>query len=370
MSTEAAPVSVQWIESQSVVSMHRIIEDQAELLEAITGLRERVDRRLTGPPTVLFLGRTDTGGFEVELAFPVPEGTTVEEMMPRLLPADYVFSAIHRGPYVKTESADGLREAAQRVGEWIQTHGLLAGDNPTRYVYVEGPEAHGTDTDRYVTEIQISYHWPVWLDSLRRGISDHAGAEVAAAATQDGEALLDTFEADRIRSWVLRAIDCLDQAIPDDEDRACILQDCAHRYPRVHLDRMRRVYEEIGDLRRFIQRLSKDKKLFPGRLWLDETGETPLIYIERSVPPWNREAYDKATDPVEKRYHACFCSMVREAILTREPVSPSFCNCSSGWFVQMWEAILDRRLRIDLVESVLQGDDRCLFAVHLPEKSL
>ena len=62
--------------------------------------------------------------------------------------------------------------------------------------------------------------------------------------------------------------------------------------------------------------------------------------------------------------------MVKQAILNDEPISPSFCNCSGGWYVQMWEAILDRRLRIDLVESVLQGHDRCLFAVHIPEELL
>lgn len=42
----------------------------------------------------------------------------------------------------------------------------------------------------------------------------------------------------------------------------------------------------------------------------------------------------------------------------------------SRWFVRMWEAILDRRQRIDVIESVPQGRDRCLFAVHIPQELL
>jgi len=35
----------------------------------------------------------------------------------------------------------------------------------------------------------------------------------------------------------------------------------------------------------------------------------------------------------------------------------------------MWETILGRSpIRVDVVESVLRGDNRCVFAIHLPEE--
>jgi len=37
----------------------------------------------------------------------------------------------------------------------------------------------------------------------------------------------------------------------------------------------------------------------------------------------------------------------------------------------MWETILDRRpIRVDVIRSILRGDDRCVFAIHLPEELL
>ena len=370
MSNDSHDVAIKWIEPQTVVSVRRSVTDQAAIAEEIARLHETVGGALAGAPIARVLGLADDGGFDVEIAFPVADDASIDGMERTTLPGDYIFSARHVGPYVKTDEADGVREATLKAAGWASERSLLIGDNPTRYIYHEGPETHGDRADAYVTEVQISYHWPVWLESLREGIAACTDAETAAEVTAGGAALIEETDADVIRAWVLEATAKLDDVVADKQVRACVLQDCAHHYPRAQLHRMRAVYDEIGDLRRFIDRLSEDKDLFPAKLWLDESGDRPLVYIQRGVPPWNREAYDAATDPVEKRYHQCFCVMVREAIRTGEPISPDFCNCSGGWFVQMWEAILDRRLRIDVVESVLQGHDRCLFAVYVPEELL
>jgi len=370
MTNSEPTISIARVEPLSVLSKRLTVKDHAEFAEAVSALREQHTGILADPPIGLILDRAAGGGFEVEIALPVAEGTTVDGLTAHILPADHVFRLVHVGPYVKTESLDGIREAINRAAGFLSEQSMLIGDNPSRYVYLEGPEMHGDRTEDYVTEIQISYHCPVWLDALTEGVTETAGTEAAKVVTEGREKLDGTFDADAIRTWVLGAVDRLDQAIPDEQQRACILQDCAHHYPRVQLDRMRAVYDDLGDLRALIDRLAEDDDLFPTKIWLDESGEHPLVYIQRSVPPWNREAYAATDDPKEKRYHACFCSMVKQAILNDEPISPSFCNCSGGWYVQMWEAILDRRLRIDLVESVLQGHDRCLFAVHIPEELL
>jgi len=47
-------------------------------------------------------------------------------------------------------------------------------------------------------------------------------------------------------------------------------------------------------------------------------------------------------------------------------LSPTYCYCGAGWYRQLWEGVLGRQLEIDLVKTVVRGDDVCQFAIHLP----
>jgi len=359
-----------WVDAQWAATRSVCVDGIAELAKASEAATSEVGPAACGPAVARLLGRDANGRFRVEIAVPVPRAVVVDGFDLHEIPGDHVLATTHVGAHVGDGEDEGLGAAAQRLWGFVAEKRLLAGDNPTRYVFLEGRETHGDALDRYRTEIQVSYHLPVWLNALKQGVTDAVGERAATTVIAGSDEVAASFDAEEIRGFVLGAVGRVDELPVDAAKRACLLQDCAHRYPRLQLDRLRAAYDEIGDLRRFIDRLATDKALFPGKIWLDEGGPTPVVYIQRAVPPWNREAYDATDDPVMKRYHACFCSMVRDAIRTGEPVSEAFCNCSGGWFVQMWQAILDRRLRIDVVESVLRGDDRCLFAIHIPPQLL
>lgn len=73
-------------------------------------------------------------------------------------------------------------------------------------------------------------------------------------------------------------------------------------------------------------------------------------------------------DPIEKRYHACHCPWVKESLKNGASHIPAtFCNCSGGFHKKRWESIFGQPLKAEIIESVLQGDDRCLIAIHLPK---
>ena len=84
--------------------------------------------------------------------------------------------------------------------------------------------------------------------------------------------------------------------------------------------------------------------------------------------PYMPKRYLEAADPVEKRFYACHCSWARHSIHAGGAmVSEEFCHCSAGFVAQPWEKALDTELEVEILESVLAGDQRCRFAIRLPQ---
>ncbi|MBN1584353.1 MAG: hypothetical protein JXA89_26845 [Anaerolineae bacterium] len=63
-------------------------------------------------------------------------------------------------------------------------------------------------------------------------------------------------------------------------------------------------------------------------------------------------------------YDRCYCGSVNK---TREPFSATYCHCSCGWYEQLFETLLGRPVEVELLGSILQGDERCRFRVHIGE---
>jgi hypothetical protein len=91
------------------------------------------------------------------------------------------------------------------------------------------------------------------------------------------------------------------------------------------------------------------------------------ILYEAKIP-YMAQAYLDETDERIKRYYYCHCPWVRESLREGDvSVSATFCQCSAGFHKKAWEVILNQPLRAEMIESVLQGDPWCRFAIHLPE---
>jgi hypothetical protein len=57
----------------------------------------------------------------------------------------------------------------------------------------------------------------------------------------------------------------------------------------------------------------------------------------------------------------CFCPLNSRFQNTPKVV----CNCSLGWQQHTWETVLQRKVRVELKESVLRGDKRCVFEIRI-----
>jgi hypothetical protein len=89
------------------------------------------------------------------------------------------------------------------------------------------------------------------------------------------------------------------------------------------------------------------------------------IYISKI--PYNTVRYLHEADAKMKRYYACHCPLLREAIRNDQPVSPEAYNCSLG-HASHYLAGLDQELKGEVLESAIKGDTRCRFVFYLPDK--
>jgi len=82
--------------------------------------------------------------------------------------------------------------------------------------------------------------------------------------------------------------------------------------------------------------------------------------------PFKFHEYFKTATPEERRYRYCHCQRIRGVIKTEEePISTTYCYCGVGFYKGIWEYILQRPVKVEVLKSVLQGDDVCRIAIHL-----
>jgi hypothetical protein len=61
-------------------------------------------------------------------------------------------------------------------------------------------------------------------------------------------------------------------------------------------------------------------------------------------------------------FDRCYCGSVSK---TKKIFSPTYCQCSCGWYQQLFETLLEKPVQVDLLGSIIMGDPRCQFLVHI-----
>jgi hypothetical protein len=168
------------------------------------------------------------------------------------------------------------------------------------------------------------------------------------------------------------------------------LSGCLRDLPDEYYVREREVYESCKDIdeylvkkkQRFVEQLEacqREGRLFFAQEITDEvlefvSSEPEIgggvrdgnVVYETKIPFMTREYLTEDNETL-KRFYYCHCPWARYAIKNNEKVTPAFCNCSAGFHKKPWEILYGKRIKVDVLESVLQGDARCRFAIHLPE---
>ena len=361
-------VTLKVVDPVHVLAVRRKVSGQQDILRAVAELRPAVTDVLVGPPMALRLGFPKDAKIDVEIAFPVEKPTVRKGFLSKTLPALPILSITHVGWLEGGPEGTNLIDTRRKLVGYVNERDILVGDDPERFLYHEVPDPRAGEAPSHVIEDQYPYHLPIWLEALERGTTRVAGAEATARVMAGSEGLAEALDGPRAARWVQGAVARLDREVKDERARACILNACAHHYIVQSGMILQAAFEEVGrDLRKLVAKVT-DETLLGSKYWIDESGPDPMLYIERR--PARREAYAQATDPAEKRYQACFCPLVREAIRKGKKVSRTFCHCSGGWYVQEWEIVFGEKPEVGLVQTMLEGGDSCIFAVKIPRGAL
>jgi len=290
-------------------------------------------------------------GFDAEVGFPVTQAIQQGDIKSRLIPAIDVLSLVHSGP------VDKIRESYRNLHSCAAELGLIS-DEFAQEVYLDF-----ADLQNSKVEVQFVLH--DWNRLFSENLERVLGSETKQAIVQG----IDNLNVESMLNERLERLKGTMEALESqasESQKYDILSSCAHIFPQSQIAKLKTIYErskaQTGNLLKAVDAVIAFMDEDPG--WGGETfREGRIIYASKN--PRDPQAYAQAKDQAERGRAYCFCPLVRKHL--DQGMSPTFCYCGSGWYRQQWEGALGEPLRIQIVKSILKGDDRCQFAIHLPD---
>lgn len=196
-------------------------------------------------------------------------------------------------------------------------------------------------------------------------IDEHGGPGVSDRVLEGGERLADASPEERA-AWSRLAMERLAELVPDASSREKIMSGRAcvfvEEFGEEPLLELRKIYRETGGVDAVFEAMARDpeKHSRPYR-------EGNVVYETKA--PADAEAFANAKTPQERRVAYCHCPLARAGAAT-SPAPEPYCCCGGGWYGGIWEFIVERPVRVELLRSVMRGDEDCTFAVHLPPEAV
>ncbi|MGD8814242.1 MAG: GyrI-like domain-containing protein [Anaerolineales bacterium] len=332
---------------------HIVIKSRSELPLVLNEFKRHVpEASIAGPGICIIQFVTSVqDGLDVEIGYPVTRDFESDEIETRMLPEMGVLTFVHKGKL--SELGDSYRKLYAHAYK----RGLIS-DEFCREVY------HDID-DKTEIEVEIQFVIHQWNELFAQNLKRVLGDETEPQVMQGSEDLDTTSTVQERFNWTKGAVQRLEQAA-NAMERYDILSSCAHVFPVNQIAKLRAVYQEVeastADALSAVDAVLEFMKEDPG--WGEAARrEGMTIYAWKN--PRDPAGYEKAQDPLEKRKAACFCPILRENM--EEGMPGTFCYCGAGWYRQQWEGAIGRPVTIEIVSSLLMGDERCEFAIRLPD---
>jgi predicted hydrocarbon binding protein len=220
-----------------------------------------------------------------------------------------------------------------------------------------------------------------WLAKFSSCLDKTVGEEIRKQVMKGSEELASHSGPQEIIDWSKGAMERLDSLVDEEKSRE-IMTGCACQYPQSDLQEIREKYKATKDMDLARQMLQEQFEAF----LKNSLGLSSELIEEIVKRGWGSAGvkkgntitatkipksgylieYMQETDPEVKRQYYCHCPRVRNVLKISETISPTYCYCGAGFYKGIWQEILQQPVEVEVLETVLKGDDVCKFAIYLP----
>ncbi len=148
--------------------------------------------------------------------------------------------------------------------------------------------------------------------------------------------------------WVKGAMEKLDELV-DEKTRFQIMENCGYKCSMINNGVIERAKARRKKYRSMDDFLMAEQKHPITGTRLERIGNTLYQYY---------------TPQSFTRPMRCYCALLR-GLPADEKVSITYCHCSQGFVGKLWEKVLERPVKVDLIQSVVTGAHECKFEVHI-----
>jgi effector-binding domain-containing protein len=353
MSLAELGIEYKSVAAAPVATVRRTFSDRGQLRAILAEVKSVVPRELiAGPGFCRFLWVTSVrDGFDGEVGFPVIHAFDNAEVRCQILPSMSVLSLMHHGP------PETLRNSQRLLYGTAASLGIIS-DEFMCEVYPDQDNPQGQSI-----EIQFVVH--DWIALFRKHSCRVLGHKAGACLTAGSDRLTPDSGVDARFDWVKAAMERL-PSFADAHQQFDALSSSAHVYPHDQVDKLKNVFEQArrntGDPLLAVDAVLDFMAADPG--WGQRPHRDGRV-IFSTKQPRDPATFAAASSKLERARAYCFCPLVRTRLEDGMPAN--FCNCGAGWFRQQWEGAFSRPVYVEIVESLLRGDERCTFAIHLPD---
>ncbi len=223
-----------------------------------------------------------------------------------------------------------------------------------------------------------------WLAKLAASLDRLAGEDICQQVMAGSEALSAQSSRGAVIGWTQQAMERLGSLVHQDTAQR-VMAGCACQYPKQGLQAARRAYQATGDpaaahcvlqtqfevfLRDSLQLEEEQVEAVVSRGWgLAGILEENRIIATKIPKSGYLVDYLEESDLQKRRQYYCHCPRVRDVLMTGESLPVTYCYCGAGYYKGIWEEILQAPVDVEVLKSVLAGDDVCTIAVYLPTRA-
>ena len=180
-------------------------------------------------------------------------------------------------------------------------------------------------------------------------------------------------------TWIQKLMKILNNSFSK-EEIISVMTSCACLTPKENLKPLCEEYAKTKDLKKvhtilqevFEKFIKKYKNLNEEQMeFLRKNGwgmagrlEGNTIYATKI--PKEIHKYFQTPDEQKKKYYYCHCPRIRDLFLSNEEtLDMNYCFCGAGFYKDIWEYILKREVKVEIIESVMKDDEVCKVAIHI-----